>query len=323
MSLIKKDTSTERHGNSLYNEAVVLEGHDSAVLTAKFSHDGSSIASGSMDRSILLFHLPTYEREDINYGVLKGHKSAVTSIRWLYDDYSLISSSADTTLGLWDLETGSKVRKFQAHDLHVNEVDVSKNLQAVSVGDDSKVVLWDMREKNEINVLDLEYPLLCCTFNKEGSVFYVSGIEPTIRAFDMRKQDKALWKCDTNTESVTSLSINNDDSMLLSRSLSGNIRTYSAKVFVPEGISRKSPFIYDGAPSGNENYSIRACFSPDNTAILSGAEDKTATLFDLKSRNIKNKFIGHKASVIDVDFSTKGRFILSTSVDNSIIVREY
>jgi Prp8 binding protein len=55
-----------------------LVGHGGDVLGMAFSPDGSSVASCSFDRTILLWR--TYD-ECENYMMLRGHKNAVTQVR--------------------------------------------------------------------------------------------------------------------------------------------------------------------------------------------------------------------------------------------------
>ena len=54
-------------------------GHSGEVFVARFDPTGQHIASGSMDRNILLWHAAG---ECSNYGVLAGHKSAVLDLHW-------------------------------------------------------------------------------------------------------------------------------------------------------------------------------------------------------------------------------------------------
>lgn len=310
-------------GGILYNEAVILEGHEGSVLSTRFSHNGDYIASGGLDKNILLWKLPYNEEEESpNYGEIKGHKSAVTSVRWLYDNITLASASADTTVGFWDGETGKRTKKCIGHELAVNDISVSKDSLALSASDDGSACLWDQRQKEATNKVTTEYPLLSCTFNNRGNTFYIGGIDPKIQAYDMRVMDKPIWTCEGQVDSITSIAINKDDSILLSRSVNGISRTYSAREFVPEGIPRMNPYIYDGAPSGNEYQLIRACFSTDNVSIASGSEDKTVTIWDYKSRKILNKISGHRGATLDIAYHPTERILASTSTDGSIIVRE-
>lgn len=321
-SLVQSRLLGKNNGSLLYSDAVILEGHQGSVLSSTFSHNGHNIASAGIDKSILLWKTPYEESESPNYGVMKGHKSAVTSARWLYDDITLASGSADTTVGFWDGETGKRTRKCIGHESIVNDISVSKDSAVLSVSDDGSACLWDQRQKEATIKISTEYPLLSCTFNNKGNTFYIGGIEPEIKAYDTRVMDKPIWTCDGQVDSITSIAINKDDSILLSRSMNGIMKTYSARDFVPEGIPRLNPYIYDGAPSGNEYQLIRACFSTDNLSILSGSEDKTVTIWDYKSRKILNKISGHRGATLDIAYHPTERIISSTSTDGSVIVRE-
>lgn len=321
VSLIKSKV-LETTSNNLYEEAVVLEGHQGSVLSSKFSNDGSKIVTGGIDKTIQLWNLPTtVAGDEPNYGTLSGHKSAVTSAKWLYDDLTVVSASADTTVGFWDGETGQRIRKCVGHELTINEVDISKDSIALSVSDDGSARLWDQRQKTPSAKIITEFPLLTGTFNNHGSVIYLGGIDPTIKAYDMRVVDKPLWECSGQSDSITSIAINNDDSILVSRAMNGDIRTYSAKDHVPDGISRISPYVYDGAPSGNEMQLIRTTFSNNNVSIISGSEDKTVTQFDYNSRKILKKLAGHRGTVLDMDYHPTENIVLTSSTDGLVIVR--
>lgn len=331
MSLVKRqktDSSRQLVASStaprtLYSSAVILEGHQGYVLSASFSWSGKHIISGGIDKTIRLWKTPTLSTEETpNYGVLTGHKAAVTSAKWLSDDVTIASSSADSTVGFWDGETGVRTLKCTGHELTVNEVNVASSGTVLSVGDDGTARLWDSRQKSPLSVLSTAYPLLTGTFNSTGGVFYVSGIDPAVLAYDVRLLEKPLWVCGGQNDTVTSVAVSKDDSILVSRSLKGTVRTYSAKDHIPAGIPRLNPLVYDGAPSGRENQLIRAVFTSDNVSIVSGSEDATVTVWDYTTRRVRNKYPGHEGTVLDVDCHPEERVVLLSSTDGKVIVRE-
>jgi len=258
----------------------------------------------------VLWNLPHASSADSppNYGELTGHKSAVTSVRWL-NNGNIASSSADTTVGIWNTETGQRLRKFTSHSLVVNEVDQDQNLVA-SAGDDGHVFLWDERDKGFINNFKTDYPLLTVAFH--NNIVFASGIEPVIRAWDIRSPSTPIFEIETqHADSITSLSV--DDSNLISRD-DYTIRIYDPKV-VPGNHIR--PKVYDGAPAGPENLLIRSVVK--NNLIYSGSSDKTVTSWDVTSARLVRKLAGHSGTVIDVD-EFEG-MIASTSTDGSVILR--
>lgn len=258
----------------------------------------------------VLWSLPHTDPENANnYGELQGHKSAITSLRWL-DNGNLASSSADSTIGVWDAESGAKIRKLAGHSLVVNEIDHDQNLLA-SAGDDGKVHIWDTKSKNPTSILTTEYPLLTVAFHNE--IVYASGIEPLIRAWDIRSTTKPLFEIETrHNDTITSLSV--DDANLISRSQDDTVRLYEPKA-IPGSHIR--PQVYDGATSGNESLPIRAIVRENK--IYTGSADHTATIWDLTSKRLLKKLTGHTGTVIDID-EHKGK-IVSTSTDGKVILR--
>lgn len=288
-----------------------LEGHDGAVLSAKFDNEGKIIASGGIDKKLLLWRLPHVSNfeDNPNFGEISGHKSAITSLKWLADG-KLATSSADTTVGLWDTQTGTRIRKFNDHKLVVNDVDQDDNLIS-SVSDDGNVFIWEEQTRNPINSFKTEYPLLSVAFHNR--LVYASGIEPVIRAWDLRFPNSPVFEIETkHNDSITSLDI--DDSNLISRSQDDTIRIYEPKVVPGDHIR---PKIYVGSVSGDEQLLIRAIIREN--LIYSGSADKTVTSWDISSGSLLKKIPGHQGTVIDVD-QHEGK-LLSTSVDGSIVLR--
>lgn len=248
--------------------------------------------------------------ESPNYGEILGHKSAITSVRWLNQD-KVITSSADTTLGLWDTNTGKRLRKFSQHSLVVNEVDHDSS-RIASAGDDGFAYIWDENSKKPVNSFKTEYPLLTIALHK--NIIYTSGIEPVIRAWDLRSPSQPIFEVETqHSDTITSLSV--DDSNLISRSMDDTVRIYEPKI-VPGNHIRPNA-VYDGATSGNENLLIRAILREH--VIYSGSADRTITSWDLTSKKLLRKLTGNSGTVIDVD-EHEGK-LLSTSVDGTVILR--
>lgn len=324
MSLVKRQrTDVSRHdvesrNGLLYSEAVVLEGHGGFVLSSKFSPDGAHIASGGMDKTIRLWLLPSDSSDDSpNYGVLTGHKNAVTSVAWLNDE-SVVSGSADALVGFWDTVTGQRTRKAVGHELTVNEV-VQCGTEVLSVSDDGTARVWDGRSKSHLLSIETEYPLL--TGTASGSIIvYVAGIDPTVKAFDLRKPVVPLWTCKGHNEAATSVALSSDGAMLVSRAMNGKVTTYNARDTVVG--PRHTLLMYDGAPSGKEYQLIRLRYSPNNVWIASGAEDYTLTVWDTATRRVNKKHEGHTGTVVDVDFHPTGKAVLTASTDGLMIVRE-
>lgn len=319
MSLVPSNVPAKegKGGNILYDSAVLLSGHKGPVYSAKFAPGNRAIASAGHDRQILLWHLPTDANEtQPNYGVLSGHKNAVTSLLWQLESL-LFSVSADSTVSFWDAQTGQRLRKATGHQLAINDSAASQNGTCVSVGDDGSVRVWDERAKTAVAVISTEYPLLACDVTSDGTKVFVSGIDPVVRAYDVGER-KVAWSCAGNTDSVCSVALSTDESMLITKGMDGLLRTLSARNTVPEGVLRLSRDTYDGV-SGGQALS-RARFSLDDIYIGLGSLDGTAVVWSSASHRMVGRHEGHSGAVLDVDFAPG--LLLTSSEDGSVIARE-
>ena len=120
-----------------------LEGHRYGVTAVSFSPDGTTIASGSWDRTALLWDVETRER----IATLEGHGSSVTSVSFSFPAGSLLASgSQDGTVILWDVVTREKSAAF-GHTDGVQSVSFSPvGATLAAGGGDGKVPMWDVSE---------------------------------------------------------------------------------------------------------------------------------------------------------------------------------
>jgi WD40 repeat protein len=70
-----------------------------------FSSDGSTLASGSDDKTIKLWDVKTGRELQ----TFTGHSYSVNSVAFSSDGSTLISSSEDKTITLWDVKTGREL----------------------------------------------------------------------------------------------------------------------------------------------------------------------------------------------------------------------
>ncbi|PMB13162.1 serine/threonine protein kinase, partial [Fischerella thermalis CCMEE 5319] len=113
-----------------------------------FSPDGTSLASGSKDKTIKLWDLATGKATL----TLKEHTDKVNSIAFVpntaknksLDTVRLVSGSSDNTIKLWDLKTGKEIRTLKRDSGYIYSVAISPDGQTVVSGGsaDNIIKIW-------------------------------------------------------------------------------------------------------------------------------------------------------------------------------------
>lgn len=294
-----------------------LSGHSGEVFTARFSPDGSSIASGSMDRNILLWRT---HGDCENHGMLSGHKSAVLDLHWSRDSQVIYSASADMTIASWDLATAQRIRRHVGHEEVVNCIDVSKRGEEfiVSGSDDGYIGIWDPRQKAALDFIETKYPVTAVCLAEAGNEVYSGGIDNDVKVWDLRMK-KATYDLTGHTDTITSLAVSPDSQTLLSNSHDSTVRTWDIRPFAP--VDRQIR-VYDGAQVGLEKNLIRACWDAEGRRVAAGGGDGTVTVWENKSGKMLHKLPGHKGTVNDVRISPDGSMVLSASTDRTMLLGE-
>ena len=115
LNVIQTNVSTPLKNQTFFNlhnlvdgvhEKNRLESHDMPVLTVAFSPDGTRLASGDGDGTIILWH--GVDGQKIT--TFRGHSGpirAVRSVAFSPDGHKLVTASEDNTARIWDGETGA------------------------------------------------------------------------------------------------------------------------------------------------------------------------------------------------------------------------
>ena len=94
-----------------------IKAHNSFVLSISFNPDGKLLASGSYDKTIKLWEVPSGKL----IKTLEGHEADVKSVSFSPDGKLLASGSYDKTIKLWEVPSGKLLSVF--FDPKVTEED--------------------------------------------------------------------------------------------------------------------------------------------------------------------------------------------------------
>jgi serine/threonine protein kinase len=110
------------------------------VFAVAWSPDGTSIASGSWDKTVQVWDATNGRQIYIH----RGHVTSVPAVAWSPDSRRIASASVDGTVQVWDAATGMHAQTFRGHHSYVYAVTWSPDgTRIASGGNDRKVHIWD------------------------------------------------------------------------------------------------------------------------------------------------------------------------------------
>jgi Prp8 binding protein len=289
------------------------------VYTAKFSPDGERFASGSHDKSILLWN--TYGNNE-NWGVLNGHTGAVLDLAWQRDGSRIYSASADKTGAVWDVEMCTRVKKLRDHKSYVNSVSAARQGDPLLVtgSDDCFALVWDTRVRGPVHRLESDFAVTCVAMSDNSQGVFSGGIDEKIQAWDLRT-GSVLYSLNGHSDTVTGLSLSPDGTKILSNSMDNTLRMWDVRPYVGQ---QRSRFLghFTGAQHDFQKNLLKAAWSPDGTRVTCGSSDNFVHVWEAETKRMLYKLPGHKAAVNEVVFHPKEPIILSASSDKTMFMGE-
>lgn len=146
---------------ALYNQegerVKKLKGHKEDVRCVAFSPDGTKVASGSHDNSVIIWDLATGKV----LSILRGHTNNIMSVSFTPDGKKIISAGQDNLVIAWDASSGEQLHILNDHGGSVRGITFAGG-KMISVdsrtsvtfafgipvkqdsGNSCKLIVWDM-----------------------------------------------------------------------------------------------------------------------------------------------------------------------------------
>ncbi|KAF7629884.1 hypothetical protein Mgra_00009112 [Meloidogyne graminicola] len=341
---------TNQRPSSLQSPIMVLTGHEGEIFGARFSHDGTILASVGFDMRIFLWNA---RGNCENFSTINGHKGAIMDVHFNTDTRQfffssfeilkiisyLYTCSTDKTVRVWDMETGVCVRRFRSHTVFFIFFIYSTFLKdfvngchparrgpdmVCSGSDDGtiqvSVLVHDLRKRKPAVIFENinKYQVTTVTFNDTGELVVSGGIDNALRVWDLRK-NTLLHSMHGHSDTVTGLSLSPDGSYILSNAMDCTARIWDIRAY---SSSQRCVKTLSGHQHNFEKNLLRCAWSPDSHRISCGSSDRFVYIWDVGSRNIAYKLPGHQGSVNAVDFHPSEPIILSAGSDKRIYLGE-
>ncbi len=289
-------------------ELDLLTGHTDNLYSISYSPDGKTLASGSLDGTILLW--------DTNTGrhlyTLKGHTEFVESVAFSPDGLTLASGGSweDETIRLWDVRTSTHRRTFTGHTGGVQSVSYSPDGKMLASGSgDGTIRLWNANTGAHLLTLTRHTDEVhSISFSPDGRTLASGSRDDTIRLWDANT-GSLLHTLTEHTSSVFSVSYSPDGQTLASGSLDGTVRLWNTNT----GTQLDTLWV---DPEWVESIS----FSPDGRTLASSGGGETIRLWDANTGTHLLTFTGHTDRVKSVSFSPDGKTLAGGYHDGRVLL---
>jgi small GTP-binding protein len=157
LQLAARNETAARPPIPLKIDSQFLDGHTDHVVTLAWSADGDTLASGSIDRSIMLYNVRSLRGvRRLAHSPLTDQNDAINCLAWSPTGKHLASGSGDQSVDLWDLTLlpARPVHKLRARDW-VSSVTWSRDGKFVASGAGGGTVdIWDASTGQHITVCE-------------------------------------------------------------------------------------------------------------------------------------------------------------------------
>jgi serine/threonine protein kinase len=279
-----------------------LRGHSNVVWSVAINPDGQTLASGSEDKTIKLWNLPTGELQR----TLKGH-GTVWSVAFSLDGQILASGSNDNTIK-WNLPTGVQLT-ISGHTGTIWSVALNPDGQTLaSSSEDKTIKLWNLATGELQRTLEGHTDdVRAIAFSLDGQTLASGSSDNTIKLWNL-PSGSLVRTLLGHQDRVIAIAFSRDKQILASGSVDKTIKIWhpsSGKLL--RTLAR------------NPDWVNSIAISPDSRILASGIGD-VIKVWDLNTGYLLQILSGHSSDITSVSFSANGKTLVSASRDRTIKV---
>ncbi len=260
----------------------------------------------------------SFLRRTQTFHVLSGHKGQVTDVAWDNTGNRLATTSVDGTARIWDAEVGTATKILTGHTSAVLQADWHPNgTRLLTAGADHTARIWDAANGTELRVLSGHADeVRHAAWSPDGNYVVTASADQTVRIWNATT-GISIAVLNARTRAVERAAWNPDGTLLLT---TGDDRVARIWNIAPV-LATNAPVVLTATHSialaGHTDAILAATFSPDGNRVATASADKTARVWNVKTKSESRVLAGHTAGVLDIAWSPDGKRVVTASEDGT------
>ena len=296
-------------------EQRTFSGHRDDVFVIATAEEGETLLSGSHDGTIAQWNATNGKK----LRDWPAHVGGVVCFHLSADGKTLVSGGYDKTIRLWDVATARERLVFNGqenvHQSSANSVAISSDEGLLASADShGKIIVRDARSGVVIRTLAdpiRSFPaperpgLSDLAFVPGGTELITVGLDGIVRRWDA-STGKLLRVSQSVGTPLYSLAITPDGKGIAVAGKDGRIVVFDSTLTNADLlIGHKEPV-------------VSLAFAQTGDQLVSASHDRTARLWDLKTKKELTQFAGHDRALTAAIFSPEGKTLATASFDKTV-----
>ncbi len=276
-------------------ELRLQQGHSREVRTCKWSPDGRTLATASLDGTVRLWEGQTGKL----IRTIVVDDDEIWLLAWSPDGTRLTSAKHDGTVGVWEAASGKLLHLFPSEGGRIHGLDWSSDGRFVAwINADRTARIWEPAGVGLSHSLEGHTSsVLSISWSPDGRSVATSSLDGAVRLWEA--EDRKLKRTlSGHTAEVGKTAWSPDGTILASVSTDETVRLWS----VDTGAQLHTLRGHDGVVSS-------VAWSPDGKTLVTGSLDQTAILWDVPSGAALRVLPGHQGWLVSVSWSPDARVI--------------
>ncbi len=322
----------------------VLRGHEGAVLTARWSVSGTTIVTAGEDGAARVWD----SRTGALKGLLRGHEKAIVAVHLSSNGQNVVTASEDGTARLWDLADAPLARSI-SHDSSVLACEWSPDgSEVITAGEGNVVYVWGaQRFERRQAMTGHAGAIVSAQWSHRGRRIVTASRDGSAR----------VWNVSTGTQfsmplahesALLSASWSSDDERIVTVAFHAGARVWDGESHDRvEGATLDRPDVSSATWSHHDHRLVAtaqrvalvwdtdrglasavtlrhdaavlsAAWSPDDTRIVTAAEDGKVRIWNPVNGAMQFALSGHTGRVHAASWSSRGTSVATAGQDGTL-----